>query len=141
MIDRKKIAQEQNWTLKEVYKAVDCWRKAKKRQPFSTITFLQYVDLVKNSGLRPDNIGLKKGQYHLARYNDTGSYDLNNCRFIPQEQNQKERKEGYQKKPDFRQKASVIALNRTKVVCNYCQKSMTQQMFSRWHGDKCKKLS
>lgn len=33
---------------------------------------------------------------------------------------------------------SDSAKNRSKVLCMYCSKEITPQMYSRWHGDKCK---
>lgn len=138
MINRMAIAESRGWTLKEVYKAKDAWRKLYVRQPDSDITFDQYLDLMQSSGLRPDMVGLKRGQYHLARHNDCGAYTIGNCRFVPQEVNQAERKEGYQKDPAFRSLASKIALMRARKECAHCEAMVTPGMFARWHGIKCK---
>lgn len=140
MIDRVQIAKDYSWTLREIYKARDSWRKLYVRQPSSSITFDEYLALIKDSGLRPDMVGLKRGQYHLARHNDSGAYSVGNCRFIPQEQNQKERKEGYQRDPDFRKLMSEIALKRPKFTCHKCGLLFSQGMLTRWHGDRCKKI-
>jgi hypothetical protein len=138
MINRIQIANEKGWTIQEVYKARDAWRKLYARQPLSTITFDEYINMIQDAGLRPSMIGLRRGQYHLARFNDSGAYSPGNCRFIPQEQNQHERKEGYQRDPDFRKLMAEIALRRQRITCQHCNKEATPGMFARWHGDKCK---
>lgn len=138
MIDRIALAKKYNWEVQEIYRARDAWRKLYFRQPKSEITFQDYLDLIVQSGLRPAKIGKRKGQFHLARYNDIGAYSLNNCRFIPQEENQRERKEGYQRKPEFRALASEIALRRKRTECSHCGKAVTPGMYARWHGDMCK---
>lgn len=83
-------------------------------------------------------IGLRRGQYSLARVGDVGGYHAANCRFLPIEQNVAERKEGYQKAPQFRALMSKIALARKKVCCEHCGKETQKGMFVRWHGDNCK---
>lgn len=138
MIDRIAIARERGWALAEVYRAKDAWRKMHARQPGSTISFFEYLDMIECAGLRPNMIGLRRGQYHLARYNDTGPYTKDNCRFIPQEKNQAERKEGYQRDPKFRKLMSEIAQKRAKAKCLCCGGEFSPGMLSRWHGDNCK---
>lgn len=138
MIDRVSLAQSFGWEVDEIYRARDAWRKLYVRQPESNLTFEEYLDMMVASGLRPSKVGKRRGQFHLARYNDEGAYSITTCRFIPQEQNQKERKEGYQSDPDFRALISKIALARTRKECPYCGKSISPGMFGRWHGDKCK---
>ena len=138
MINRIEIARQRGWTLAEVYRAKDSWRKLYARQPDSDLSFNEYLDMIQDAGLRPDNIGLRKGQYHLARHNDSGAYTKGNCRFIPQEQNQKERKEGYQKRPAFRALMSKLALQRERIACVHCGKHITPGMYARWHGNNCK---
>lgn len=137
-LDRVKIAKDRNWTVREVYKAIDCWRAMKKRQPESSMSIEEYLDLISASGLRPDMIGLRRGKYSIARFNDLGAYDLDNCRFILIEDNVAERKEGYQKHPEFRVKMSIISKARKRIACGHCGKIATKQMFARWHGNKCK---
>ena len=139
MINRIEIAKQRGWELNEIYRAKDAWRKMHKRQPESDISFFEYLDMMQEAGLRPSMVGLRRGQYHMARYNDSGPYTKGNCRFIPQEENQKERKEGYQKKPEFRSLISDIAKQRIRTTCQHCGKSATPGMFSRWHGDNCKR--
>jgi len=138
MIDRISLAQQRGWGVPEIYRAKDAWRKLYVRQPESDLTFDVYLDMQAAAGLRPSMVGLRRGQYHLARYNDSGSYTKDNCRFIPQEENQRERKEGYQNKPEFRALISKLALQRERTKCPYCGKSATPGMYARWHGDKCK---
>ena len=138
MINRVQIAHERGWTIQEIYKARDAWRKLYSRQPESTITFDEYLTMIQEAGLRPNMVGLRRGQYHLARFNDSGAYSVSNCRFIPQEQNQKERKEGYQRKSEFRKLMSEIASHRTRKQCEHCMKSVSPGMFARWHGENCR---
>lgn len=137
-LNRVELAAKRGWTTAEVYKAIDAWRKLYKRQPKSTLTLVQYFDKLQEAGLRPSMLGLRRGKYSLARYNDLGPYTVDNCRFIPIEENVAERKEGYQKDPKFRQRMSVIALARPRFDCPHCEKKATPAMFSRWHGDNCK---
>jgi hypothetical protein len=138
MIDRISLAQQRVWEVAEIYSANDAWRKLYVRQPLSNLSFETYLDMQESAGLRPRMVGLRRGQYHLARYNDSGVYTKDNCRFIPQEQNQRERKEGYQSKPEFRALISKLALQRKRTECDHCGKSVTPGMYARWHGDNCK---
>lgn len=41
---------------------------------------------------------------------------------------------------EHKQKLSQRAKNRKKVLCTHCEKEFPPGMFSRWHGDKCKKI-
>lgn len=136
--DRVALAQAYGWAVQEIYRAKDAWRKLYVRQPASDITFIEYLNAMKAAGLRPDMIGLRRGKYHLARINDSGAYTKGNCRFIPQYDNQKERVEGYQSKPNFRRLISQIALSRPKLPCKHCGKLATASMLARWHNNNCK---
>jgi hypothetical protein len=138
MIDRIALAASYGWTVEEIYRAKDAWRKLYVRQPASDITFIEYLDDMKRAGLRPNMVGLRRGQYHLARFNDKGAYTKGNCRFIPQHDNQKERRENYQSRPEVRLLLSKIALNRPRHTCKCCGKQVTAGMLARWHNDKCK---
>jgi hypothetical protein len=138
MIDRVALARSFNWDVAEIYLARDAWRKLYVRQPASNLTFEEYLNMMVSAGLRPSKVGKRKGQFHLARYNDEGAYSIQTCRFVPQEENQKERKEGYQQDPDFRALASKLAFARVRKICPHCGKSAAPGMFGRWHGDKCK---
>lgn len=138
MIDRVSLAQQRGWSVSEIYRAKDAWRKLYVRQPQSDLSFDAYLDMQAAVGLRPRMVGLRRGQYHLARYNDTGAYTKDNCRFIPQEENQRERKEGYQSKPKFRALISKLVSQRERTECPHCGKSAAPGMYARWHGDKCK---
>jgi hypothetical protein len=138
MIDRIALAQSYGWEVSEIYRARDAWRKLYVRQPASDLSFDAYLGMIVEAGLRPNMVGKRRGQFHLARYKDEGSYSIGNCRFIPQEQNQQERKEGYQRVPEFRALLSKLAYARTRKKCPHCEKHFSPGMFSRWHGDKCK---
>lgn len=138
--NRIEIAENFGWSVREVYKAIDCWRCLYKRQPESSITLDEYLSMMMENGLRPDMIGLNRGKYSLARFNDLGAYSVANCRFIKIEDNISERKEGYQLNPEFRRKMSEIALKRDRVQCVNCGGSFTKGMHTRWHGENCKKI-
>ena len=43
--------------------------------------------LLDEAGITEYDIGKGKGKYQLARYNDSGSYEIGNCRFITQLEN------------------------------------------------------
>jgi hypothetical protein len=55
-----------------------------------TLKFSEYLLLMDIAGITDSNIGLGKGKYCLGRYLDRGGYSLKNCRFITNEDNQKE---------------------------------------------------
>lgn len=57
------------------------------------LSFEQYTSLAAEAGLTiPDQIGKSSGSYCMGRIGDKGDYELGNCRFITQRQNQLERK-------------------------------------------------
>ena len=56
------------------------------------LSFAEYCYLVEQAGLKSSDLGFKGKKYVLARYNDTGNYDINNCRFITQHENAIEKK-------------------------------------------------
>lgn len=70
----------------------------KRRNPKSRgIFFLsleEYIGLAKEAGLTdPNQIGRTNEKYCLGRIGDVGNYEIGNCRFITNLQNQKERKQ------------------------------------------------
>jgi hypothetical protein len=140
MVDREAIASIYGWSIKEIYRAKDAWRKLYDRQPASAITFSEYLEMMKNAGLRPDKVGLRRDQYQLARYNDSGAYVKGNCRFITQKENQSEKDNSYQSKPCFRQMARELALKRPRLLCVNCGDRFSPGMLARWHGGKCTRL-
>ena len=95
--------------------------------------------MIEKSGLRPNAIGLRHGQYNLARLGDAGPYSRDNCRFIPVEENMAERKEGYQRETEFTRKMSELAKLRPRKVCPVCGASASPGMLARWHGANCMK--
>lgn len=56
------------------------------------LTFEEYCQLVNDAGLVSSQLGYKGEGYVLARFNDEGSYEYGNCRFITQTENLAERK-------------------------------------------------
>lgn len=67
-------------------------RNAKYRGLECSLTFAQYLSLLKKAGLtEPNQIGMRIEQYNLSRHGDTGGYVKGNCRFITSKQNRAER--------------------------------------------------
>ena len=64
---------------------------AKKEGLECDLTFYDYCCLVRNAGLKSSDLGFTGKCYVLARYNDKGNYTVNNCRFITQYDNSKEK--------------------------------------------------
>lgn len=56
------------------------------------LTFEDYAHLVKEAGLVSSQLGFTGEGYVLARYDDTGDYEVSNCRFITQKENADEKK-------------------------------------------------
>lgn len=137
-LDRAAIAAMYGWTLKEIYDAAQAFKAMYRRQPTSDITFRQYLDLMKEQGLRPLQVDLTTGGYHLARHGDAGAYSIGNCRFVTGLANQLERQEGYQRRPAFREEMSRIAMKRPRIACAKCGGAFTPSMLARWHGGKCR---
>jgi hypothetical protein len=63
---------------------------AKRRGIAFLLSFDHYVELMRSAGITCDQIGNKKGQYGIARYNDEGDYVVGNCRFTTTTENHKE---------------------------------------------------
>ena len=137
-IDRAAVARLYGFSEEEID---DCaWRlKAMYvRQPESTITLEQYLDMMRYAGLRPSQIGKEMGKYQFARYGDRGVYSAENARFIPAIENQRERDMGYMKNEKTREKLRESALTRERRKCGACKRLFSPGMFSRWHGDRCR---
>jgi hypothetical protein len=76
------------WSKKWTNLKGDSKRKGRK----CLLSFEEYTLLASQAGLfSPDQIGVLPGKYQLGRVEDRGDYVLGNCRFIPKEQNLKER--------------------------------------------------
>ena len=56
------------------------------------LTFEEFKYLMEKAGLTVDDLGFTGKNYVLARYNDSGPYSINNCRFITQYENYHEKK-------------------------------------------------
>ena len=73
------------------------WRKKKLRKKHAHIDFklsaTEMVQLFSDAGITAKDIGKASHQYNLARHNDTGHYEMGNCRFITMRENIKERSE------------------------------------------------
>tara|TARA_R110000737_G_scaffold210135_1_gene227900 strand:+ start:120 stop:629 length:510 start_codon:yes stop_codon:yes gene_type:complete len=51
----------------------------------------ELVQLFEDAGISADDIGVKSQQYQLGRHNDSGHYQVGNCRFITTRENLQER--------------------------------------------------
>lgn len=65
------------------------------------LTLHEFCTLMKEAGLKSSNLGLNGNHYDLARYGDTGPYEIGNCRFITHQENVKECESGRSKLPKF----------------------------------------
>lgn len=65
---------------------------AKRENIDFTLTFEEYSSLVEAAGLKSSDLGFSGKNYVLARFNDSGSYRVGNCRFITHMENMKEQK-------------------------------------------------
>jgi hypothetical protein len=64
---------------------------AKKEGLSCPLTFDEYKSLMIIANITGDQIGIGGDQYNLARYGDTGDYEIGNCRFITHKENCMER--------------------------------------------------
>lgn len=51
------------------------------------LTGSEMITLFDEAGIDPEDIGKGSNKYQLARYNDSGDYQVGNCRFITQREN------------------------------------------------------
>ena len=51
----------------------------------------QLLELMEDAGITRDDIGMGNDKYQLGRHNDTGHYEVGNCRFITGLENKRER--------------------------------------------------
>lgn len=66
---------------------------AKKEGIDCLLTYEEFCNLVREARLTSSQIGFTtKEKYVLARYNDSGNYQIGNCRFITQKENAQEKK-------------------------------------------------
>jgi len=75
--------------------------------------------LLEEAGIEFGQIGVHRGDYHLARYGDTGPYALGNCRFITVEENLAEQKRSpesgkYKRTDAVKQRMSEVMKDRWK---------------------------
>ena len=81
--------------LKINYKLLNIKYLGKKHHAISKkiefeLSLKEYFTLLLKAKIQPENIGIKKGYYQLARLGDKGPYSIKNCRFISREDNRKE---------------------------------------------------
>lgn len=89
-LDRRMLAEQLGVCDKKVRQLYNNWRDRFSLQPESTLTFEQFLIKIQEAGISPYQIGCKRGQYQLARFDDKGPYTDNTCRFITEEQNREE---------------------------------------------------
>lgn len=85
-MDRKATAELYGFTVEEIAKAYLRWRDIFRIEG-SNLLYSEYLDKLKEAKITPSQVGNKKNQYNLSRYNDIGSYTKENCRFITREEN------------------------------------------------------
>lgn len=90
-LDRSTTAVCIGWSVREVSKAYNNWIQIF-RMEGSDLTFEQYVRKMRDIGIRPDDVGNGRVQYHLARHGDMGPYSVATCRFILKSENLAEQK-------------------------------------------------
>ncbi|MBO4736457.1 MAG: hypothetical protein J5614_08700 [Paludibacteraceae bacterium] len=75
------------------------------------LTYEEYCQLVSDAGLKSSQLGYTGEDYVLGRYNDSGNYEMGNCRFITQKENSDEKKERLSHKHQFSFKAFLDYYN------------------------------
>jgi hypothetical protein len=110
----------------EDYKLLEYWERKKRCHPLLKVTdrnghpvqflltYKELTHLAEEAGIDGSQIGTAAESYCLARHDDLGDYTVDNCRFITQSQNSKERDPAYQKTPEHRKKLSDGQLARFK---------------------------
>lgn len=78
-------------TKEELSKAYNNWIQIF-RIDGSSLTFVQYLDKMKEADIGPYDVGNSIDQYHLSRYNDVGPYTNESCRFLLKKENLFEQK-------------------------------------------------
>lgn len=85
------------------------------------LTLIDYIDKLQEAGITIHQVGKEKGKYHLARKcSKTGkvdgnlSYSVSTCRFIPQQDNLRERNNDYMLTEEYRSNMSKVHKDMTK---------------------------
>lgn len=72
-------------------KLIQKWRNkcvnAKKEGLVCNLTYEQFCQLLIDANLKSSQLGFSGDGYVLARYNDSGNYEIGNCRFVTQKEN------------------------------------------------------
>lgn len=93
-LDRPALAEQRNLSLKEVYKAYNNWIQIFRIEG-STLTFEEYLNKMKETGISPFDLGNDNHNYHLSRFNDEGPYTNESCRFVSKYINMNEQTTNY----------------------------------------------
>lgn len=89
----------------------------KKEDLICFLTFDDFCQLLIDAGIKSSDLGFTGNYYVLARYNDTGNYELGNCRFITHKENMAEQKNLKDK----------IRNAQNKLICPLCGKTKHRQ--------------
>lgn len=76
------------------------------------LSFDEYFLLKEKAGLKTEDLGFTGKGYVLARYNDEGDYSYDNCRFITQAENAREKKQT--EKSRFASRRNIMTVNNTR---------------------------
>lgn len=74
------------------HKYLNKCNNAKKENLLCELTYDEFANLLRISGYKSSDLGWSGNKIVLARFEDTGNYTIDNCRFIPHSENMKERK-------------------------------------------------
>lgn len=94
------------------------------------LTFEEFFLLKEKAGLKTEDLGFTGKGYVLARYNDEGDYSFNNCRFITQSENAKERKQT--EKNRLASRANIMKVNNTRTSEELSQQLRNSEKFQTY---------
>ncbi len=95
---------------------------------FDFKSFDEWLNWWENTGHLPER-GPYKGQYVMARYGDTGPYEIGNIQCITSSQNHLDRNIG---------NTWNKGRKHPTVVCPHCSKKGGRNVMNQWHFDSCR---
>lgn len=110
-LNRSEVSKITGFSKNEIKKAYLNWIKIFRIEN-STLTFEDYLKKLKDANIRPTDVGLAIDSYNLSRYNDTGPYTKDSCRFILKKDNLNEQK----KIPPFTLSALKYGMNEARQI-------------------------
>jgi hypothetical protein len=117
-LDRNATAAQLGWTIGQVSKAYNNWIQVF-RMSGSTLTFEQYINKMKETGILPEDVSNHIGGYHLARYGDEGPYTNESCRFILTEDNLQEQRDNGRWSSPYSRTVAKYGEARTREILRY----------------------